>query len=202
MQPACYGAYRQKQQTRYLLPANRVRKMKCAGECSAAQGNAPKPLYPEQASYRRSYLMKTRPRRDVSQRANLGDRRRCGVSESSQARSRCRHVQWSCYDHTCPCQNSNALNHTHAGAHERALPAQVYGARNLVRYPEFGRGPHTQQLMRRNARAGAERRAPSSNCCVEETERLASSARVPTSRTASSTLRGLISSQSSTTGSR
>jgi hypothetical protein len=187
-----------------LLPANRVRKMKCAGECSAAQRNAPKPLYPVQASYRTLVSDENTPTpcRDVSQRANLGDRRRCGVSESSQARSRCRHVQWSCYDHTCPCQNSNALNHTHAGAHERALPAQVYGARNLVRYPEFGRGPHTQQLMRRTARAGAERRAPSSNCCVEETERLASSARVPTSRTASPTLRGLISSQSSTTGSR
>ncbi len=103
-------------------------------------------------------------------------------ARARQARSRCRHVRWSCYDHTYPRQNSEALKHTQAGAHERALPAQVYGARILVRYPEFGRVPHAQQLMRRTDREVAGARAPS-NCCVEESERHASSARVLSSST-------------------
>ena len=144
-------------------------------------------LCPQRASayehLMRCYLNNTpTPCRDVSQRANLGDRRRCGVSESSQARSRCRHVRWSCYDRTYPRQNSKALNHTHADAHERALPAQAYGTRNLARYPEFGRLPYSQQPVRRTAHAGAGARAPS-NCCAEESERHASSARVLTSST-------------------
>ena len=83
------------------------------------------------------------------------------------------------YDHTCPRQNNPRRRLTYDGARERALQAQVYGARNLARYPEFGRLPQQQAAGAAHRPLQAQARAPR-NCCAEESERHASSARVLT----------------------
>ena len=90
------------------------------------------------------------------------------------------------YDQTCPRQNNPRRRFTYDGARECALQAQVYGARNLDRYPEFGRLPHSQQLVRRTARC---RRRPVHRATAvcrrhfELTDVEAPSARVLTSST-------------------